>query len=458
MDPSDVDCRTSHKPPVDPSALKHRDLRQDEFWRGLPAFQEVDAKTFHSHIFQMRNSITSLGKLMRTLEDRVPQDFYQDLSQGLHQAPMSIRLSPYLLSLIDWENPYEDPIRKQFLPLGSQQLPDHPELHLDSLNEQGDAPVLGLTHRYPDRALFLALDTCPVYCRFCTRSYVVGLDTDEVEKVHLSVNLDRWEQVFAYIESRPELEDIVVSGGDVYQLRPDHLRLLGDRLLDIEHIRRFRFATKGPAVMPQRILTDVEWVDAVAAVVDRGRTLHKEVVVHTHFNHPNEITEVTREAMNVLMERGITVRNQSVLQRGVNDDSETMKLLVKRLSYINVQPYYVFFHDLVQGVEDLRTTLSTGLEIEKDVRGVTAGFNTPIFIVDTLGGGGKRDGHSYEYYDVETGVAVYQSPTVRPGEYFYYFDPIDCLDGAVQDRWADPIEREQMKEEALAAAKEAVGV
>ena len=286
----------------------------------------------------------------------------------------------------------------------------------------------------------------------------MGLDTDEVEKVHLSVNLDRWEQVFAYIESRPELEDIVVSGGDVYQLRPDHLRLLGDRLLDIEHIRRFRFATKGPAVMPQRILTDVEWVDAVAAVVDRGRTLHKEVVVHTHFNHPNEITEVTREAMNVLMERGITVRNQSVLQRGVNDDSETMKLLVKRLSYINVQPYYVFVHDLVQGVEDLRTTLSTGLEIEKNVRGVTAGFNTPIFIVDTLGGGGKRDSHSYEYYDAETGVAVYQSPTVRPGEYFFYFDPIDCLDEAVQDRWADPIERERMKEEALSAAREVVGI
>ncbi|MCZ6635358.1 MAG: KamA family radical SAM protein [bacterium] len=458
MDPSDVDCRTSHKPPVDPAALKHRDLRQDEFWRSLPAFQKVDSKTFHSHTFQMRNSITSVGKLMRTLEDRVPQDFYQDLNQGLHQAPMSIRLTPYLLSLIDWENPYEDPIRRQFLPLGSQQLPDHPELHLDSLNEQGDAPVPGLTHRYPDRALFLALDTCPVYCRFCTRSYAVGLDTDEVEKVHLSVNQDRWEQVFAYIESRPELEDIVVSGGDVYQLRPDHLRLLGDRLLDIDHIRRFRFATKGPAVMPQRILTDVEWVDAVAAVVDRGRTLHKEVVIHTHFNHPTEITEVTRQAMNVLMERGIPVRNQGVLQRGVNDDSETMKLLTKRLSYINVQPYYIFLHDLVQGVEDLRTTLSTGLEIEKDVRGVTAGFNTPIFIVDTLGGGGKRDAHSYEYYDPEIGIAIYQSPTVRPGEYFYYFDPIDCLDGAVQDRWADPIEREQMKEQALAAAKEAVGV
>ena len=179
MDPSDVDCRPSLKPPVDSASLMHRDLRRDEFWRAIPGYRDVDAGTFHSHTFQMRNSITSVGKLMRTLEDCVPQDFYQNLSQGLQQAPMSIRLSPYLLSLVDWENPYDDPIRRQFLPLGSQQLPDHPELHLDSLNEQGDAPVPGLTHRYPDRALFLALDTCPVYCRFCTRSYAVGVDTDQ---------------------------------------------------------------------------------------------------------------------------------------------------------------------------------------------------------------------------------------------------------------------------------------
>ena len=193
------------------------------------------------------------------------------------------------------------------------------------------------------------------------------------------------------------------------------------------NIRRIRFATKGPAVMPQKILTDDAWIDALTRVVEQGRKLHKEVVLHTHFNHPNEITGITRDAMNRLFERGITVRNQSVLQRGVNDTAETMKLLVKRLGHLNVHPYYVYVHDLVKGVEDLRTTLQTALDIEKHVRGSTAGFNTPTFVVDAPGGGGKRDAHSFEHYDRETGISVYAAPAVHPGELYLYFDPIDSL-------------------------------
>ena len=237
---------------------------------------------------------------------------------------MSVRVSPYLLALIDWSDPYRDPLRRQFIPLESRRLPDHPKLGLDSLGEQADAPVPGLTHRYNDKALFLPLDTCPVYCRFCTRSYAVGIDTEEVEKVQLNVNEERWRQAYAYIASRPELEDIVVSGGDAYNLRPEQLGTIGETLLRMPNIQRIRLATKGPAVMPQKILTDDEWIDAVTRTVELGRKLHKEVVIHTHFNHPNEITGITRDAMNRLFERGITVRNQSVLQRGVNDTPETI--------------------------------------------------------------------------------------------------------------------------------------
>ena len=260
----------------------------------------------------------------------------------------------------------------------------------------------GLTHRYPDKALFLPLDTCPVYCRFCTRSYAVGVDTEEVEKVNLKVSSERWARAFEYIASRPELEDIVISGGDAYQLRAQQIEEIGEALLAIPNVRRMRFATKGPAVMPQKLLTDDAWIDALTRVVEKGRKLHKEVVLHTHFNHPKEITGITERAMNKLIERGIIVRNQSVLQRGVNDTPETMTLLVKRLGHVNVHPYYVYVHDLVQGVEDLRTTLDTALYIEKHVRGSTAGFNTPTFVVDAPGGGGKRDAHSFEYYDRET--------------------------------------------------------
>ncbi|MEE2753271.1 MAG: KamA family radical SAM protein [Candidatus Latescibacterota bacterium] len=442
------------EPPCTECPEDHRLFRRDEFWRALPGYADVSSETFSSHLFQIRNSVTSVGKLMSVLGDRVSSGFCKDLTCGLANAPMSIRLSPYLLSLIDWDNPQDDPIRKQFLPLGSTSLSDHPELHLDSLHEQADSAVPGLTHRYPDRALFLTLDTCPVYCRFCTRSYAVGLDTEEVEKVHLNVNRERWDHAFEYIRVTSELEDIVISGGDTYNLRPEQITYIGESLLEIDHIRRMRFATKGPAVMPQKLLTDEAWREAFIGVVDKGREMNKEVVMHTHFNHPNEITGATQDAMDLLHSRGVTTRNQAVLQRGVNDQSGIMKLLVKRLSFLNIQPYYVFFHDLVAGVEDLRTTLQTGLDVEKCVRGVTSGYNTPVFVVDTLGGGGKRDAHSFEAYNKENGVAVYTSPTVRPGKYFYYYDPIDTLSEEAKLRWGDGRERERMKVDVL---EEAIG-
>ena len=319
------------KPPVDPSALAHKDLRRGPFWQKIPAYKAVDEKTFLDHAWQAKNSITKVSKLVETIQELVPAGFVEDLEGGMKRAPMSVRVSPYLVSLIDWEHPYEDPERTQFFPVASRLLADHPKLGLDSLHEQADAPVPGLTHRYQDKALFLPLDTCPVYCRFCTRSYAIGLDTDEVEKVHLRPNDERWKRAYQYIASRPELEDIVISGGDAYQLRAQHIEEIGEALLAIPNVRRMRFATKGPAVMPMKILTDDPWLDALTRVVEKGRKLHKDVVLHTHFNNAGEITGITEAAMGRLFERGIVVRNQSVLIRGVNDSVEAMTLLVKRL-------------------------------------------------------------------------------------------------------------------------------
>ncbi|MCS6915741.1 MAG: KamA family radical SAM protein [Myxococcales bacterium] len=440
------------KPAVDEAALTHRQLLDGPFWQRIPAYAEIDEATFLDHRWQAKHTITNIDKLLQAVRGLVSEDFLQDAAEGFRRAPMSVRVSPYLLSLIDWDDPYNDPLRLQFIPLGSRLLPDHPKLGLDSLAEMADAPVPGLTHRYVDKALFLPLDTCPVYCRFCTRSYAIGLDTPQVEKVTLHVNEERWQRAFAYIASRPELEDIVISGGDAYQLRPQQVRAIGETLLRMDNIRRLRYATKGPAVMPQKILTDQAWLDALTHVVEMGRRMHKEVVLHTHFNHPREITAITKRAMDLLMERGITVRNQSVLQRGVNDTPEVMTLLVRRLGYINVHPYYVYQHDLVKGVEDLRTTLQTALDLEKQVRGATAGFNTPTFVVDTPGGGGKRDAHSYEFYDRTTGISVYTSPAVKPGRFFYYFDPLHLLPEEGQRRWADPAQHEVMIEEARQGA------
>jgi lysine 2,3-aminomutase len=186
-------------------------------------------------------------------------------------------------------------------------------------------------------------------------------------------------------------------------------------------------------------------------VVELGRRLRKDVVVHTHFNHANEITGWTEEAMGRLTERGIHVRCQTVLQHGVNDTVAEMTLLVRRLSYVNVHPYYVYVHDMVPGVEDLRSPLHVAQTLERHVRGTTAGFNTPSFVLDAPGGGGKRDVHTADYYDRETGISVFTAPSVKPGKKFLFFDPVATLGEQARWRWTQCCERRAMITEALAS-------
>jgi lysine 2,3-aminomutase len=445
---------------VDPPAILHaapdagaghRELRSDEFWRAIPGYAAVTAAEFADPRWQQRHTVTNVRQLRETVGPLVPDEFYADVEAGIAHAPMALRISPYLLSLVDWTAPAADPIRTQFLPLRSLQQPDHPMLRFDSLNEREDSPVPGLTHRYPDKALFLPQPSCPVYCRFCTRSYAVGNDTEVIEKMKLTASAARWDEAFAYIASQPQLEDIVISGGDIYNLSAAHIETIGTRLLAMPNIRRIRYATKGLCVLPQKITGDSAWLDALTRVVEQGRRMHKDVVVHSHFNHANEITAFTAEAMGRLTERGIHVRCQTVLQRGVNDTPGAMTLLVRRLSYINVHPYYVYVHDMVPGVEDLRTPLHVAQTLERHVRGATAGFNTPAFVLDAPGGGGKRDVHSPDRYDRRTGISIFTAPSVKPGKQFLFFDPVASLDEEAQWRWTQPSHRRAMIDETLGA-------
>lgn len=441
------------KDPATPADLDHRDLDDSDFWRKIPAFRDVTREEFLDHRFQNKNSCRSVDELHELLRGLAPDSFLEDVSNGMRIAPMAMRISPYILSLIDWENPYQDPLRTQFIPVASTRRPDHPALTLDSLHEQHDSPTPGLVHRYRDKVLFLPLDVCPVYCRFCTRSYAIGTDTDQVDKVDYKPAVARWEKAFAYLASRPEIEDVVVSGGDTYMLPHKRVRYIGEMLLAIPHIRRIRFASKGPAVMPMKVLSDQKWTDTLVGLAEEGRRRHKEVVLHTHFNSANEVTGITRDAMNLLFERGVRVRNQSVIIRGVNDDIDDMIRLVRRLSHVNVQPYYVYQHDMVMGVDELRTTVGHTVEVERHVRGVTAGFNTPTFVCDAPGGGGKRDVHSYDHYDPVTGIAVYRSPSVDEEKAYLYYDPLDQLPEEGKERWADPTQHAGMVQEALEAAR-----
>lgn len=422
-------------------------------YKRFKVWEEVSEDDFGNHLWQDRNSISRMRQLEETLDGIVPPDVLQDIADGLTHVGMSIRLTPYIMSLIDWSHAATDPIRSQFLPMRSEQEPDHPCLTVDSLEEQDRSPVPSLVHRYPDKVLFLVTAVCPVYCQFCTRSYAIGQSTDLIQKEHVT-STKNWPAVLEYIRSTPQIEDVVVSGGDLARLKPDKVRELGHALLDIEHVRRFRFATKALAVEPMKFLSDHEWFDAVTEVVERGRSMFKDVVIHTHFNHPDEVTPLVEQAMRRLHSRGVFVRNQAVLLRGVNDDAETMRSLIKKLGRVNVHPYYVYLCDMVKGTEHFRLPIATAQRIEKEVRGATAGFNTPLFIADTPIG--KRDVHSSEFFDAEYGVSAFVSPNVNSNRLGYYFDPLRSLDAADQAAWRMEGARERilasLTEPALARA------
>lgn len=433
----------------------HRSFEEGAFWQILSSYEKLSADEFLSYRFQIKNTLSNstpiaTQKLLAFVSEHAGETFAQDVAAGLRQAPMTVQITPYTLSRMDWKNPYTCPIRTQFLPLGSRLHVDHPMLTLDSLGEKADSPVPGLVHRYYDRVLFLPQSTCPVYCRFCTRSYAIGQDTQQVVKYKLEATPAAWKKAFEYIASHPTVEDVVLSGGDFYNVAPPHVQYIGEALLNIEHVKRIRIATKGLAVNPSRIMYDPAWTQAVLNVANQARSRFKQVFIHTHINSPQEITWVTRDALRVFAENGVVVRNQSVLLRGVNDTLEKMSLLVKRLSAISIQPYYVYQHDLVQGVEDLRTSLATTLQLEKQLRGITAGFNTPTFVVDAPGGGGKRVAWSYDYYDRTTGISIFSAPSVKPGKHFFYFDPLHTLEPEIQAKWLDPDGQSAMYAQALA--------
>lgn len=403
-----------------------------EDWRKFRTWKDVSREEFESAMWQDRNSITQVGQLQATLDGVVRADLFQEIEAGLRKVGMSIRVNPYIVGLIDWSQAECDPIRRQFLPMESELEADHPCLVVDSLHEQDHSPVQSLVHRYPDKVLFLVTAVCPVYCQYCTRSYAVGLDTPLVQKEHVT-SAKNWAAALDYIRSHPQIEDIVVSGGDLSRLKAAHVRELGNALLDIDHVRRIRFATKAVSVQPMKFISDEEWTGAVLQVIERGRALFKDVCIHTHFNHPNEVTPMVERAMRLLHSRGVTVRNQTVLLRGVNDDVATLRTLIKRLSAVNIHPYYVYLCDMVKGSEHFRVALKKAQQLEKEVRGITAGFNTPLFIVDTPAG--KRDVHSVEFYNGTYGVSSFVAPVVAPGRLFQYFDPLRSLPLAGRVAW-----------------------
>ncbi|CAN5548497.1 lysine 2,3-aminomutase [soil metagenome] len=276
------------------------------------------------------------------------------------------RINPYYLSLIQYPG---DPIWKQVVP-DAIELDDidAPE---DPLNEDEMSPVPNITHRYPDRALFLVTSQCGIYCRFCTRKRKVG-DSSKISMKGL-------EAAFNYLEEHTEISDVILSGGDPLMLTDTMLEKILIRLREIKHIQVIRLGTKMPCVLPQRITPEL---------CNMLKKYHP-IYVNTHFNHPWELTPESKKATGMLADAGIPVGNQCVLMKGVNDDKEVMRTLMKGLLAMRVRPYYIYQADLTKGANHFRTPIKKGLEIMDYLRGHISGLAVPQYVIDAPGGGGK---------------------------------------------------------------------
>ena len=308
-------------------------------------------------------SIRSLEQLV----DRFGPEHFPDLHR-LTQAidNFEFRISPPMADLIQEPG---DPIWRQY-------VPDEAELEvvhgmMDSLNEDADSPVPNITHRYPDRALFLVSPVCASYCRFCTRRRKVG-DPEKISMLQL-------ESAFQYLEEHEEIRDVILSGGDPLLLSDRRLDLILSRLRQISHLEVIRIGSRIPCHLPERITPEL------CNVLQK----HHPLYINTHFNHPAELTPEAVKGLGMLANAGVPLGCQTVLLSGVNDDVEVMRELMQKLLAARTRPYYIYMCDNVAGVEHFKTTVEKGLEIIDGLRGWTSGLAVPHFVIDAPGGGGK---------------------------------------------------------------------
>lgn len=321
---------------------------------------------------QWRDWRWQLAHRLRTVEDfarviHLTPEEVEGLSAPGH---FHVEVTPYFASLMDPEDPH-CPIRRQVVPT-SQELVPFDEAVADSLNEDAHSPVPGLVHRYPDRVLMLTTTVCASYCRFCTRSRLVG-------KTRQQFNSEIYEQQIAYIAAHPEVRDVLLSGGDALMLATSVLESLLQRLRAIPHVEVIRLGTRVPVFLPQRITPEL------TAMLSKYHPLWMNI----HFNHPKEITPEVERALALLANAGVPLGSQTVLLAGVNDCPNIIKALTHKLVRNRVRPYYLYQCDLVPGAGHFRTPVAKGIEIMENLRGHTSGYAIPTYVIDAPAGGGK---------------------------------------------------------------------
>ena len=337
--------------------------RSDLFRKAF--YPDVSAAEWKNWRWQLSNRLTTPEQIGRLF------DLSADEREALRQTDaFPTAITPYYASLLA-----DSPLRKTMLPSLKEKSVCAGETD-DPLGEEPCMVAPGLVHRYPDRVLFLTTQYCSAYCRYCTRSRLVGR--------HAATSDDggmkrRWEKAFEYIRNHPEVRDVLVSGGDPLTMSDETLDYLLKSLRDIKHVEMIRIGSKVPAVLPMRI------TPALMKVVRR----YHPVFFSLHFTHPDEMTPETVRACERIADAGIPAGSQTVLLKGVNDDAETLKKLMHELLKARVRPYYLFQCDPIAGSMHFRVPVSRGIELINALRGHTSGYAVPTYAIDIPGGGGK---------------------------------------------------------------------
>lgn len=330
-----------------------------------PIYADIPDDKWNNWRWQLSNRINSVEEFEKVLH-------LSDSERKALQASNLFRvdITPYFISLIDPDDP-NDPVRKQIVPTDKELVPFTAMME-DSLAEDRHSPVPGLVHRYPDRVLMLVTTQCASYCRYCTRSRIVGDPSATFSRAEFELQLE-------YLKRTPQVRDVLLSGGDPLVLAPKILDEILGRLREIEHIEIVRIGTRVPVFMPMRITDDL------CEMLQKYHPLWMNI----HVNHPHEITQELAHATDLLTRAGIPLGNQAVLLAGVNDNVHIQRQLVQDLVRIRVRPYYLYQCDLVEGAGHFRTPVAKGIEIMEGLRGHTSGYAVHQYIIDAPGGGGK---------------------------------------------------------------------
>jgi len=298
----------------------------------------------------------------------VAPDRLDEIRQVAEQ--FSVAVTDEMAALIDPGDP-NDPIAAQFVPSAAELVTTAEEL-ADPIGDALWSPTPGIVHRYPDRVLLKPTLLCPVYCRFCFRREAVGKKPAMLPPAAL-------ETAYDYIRRRPEIWEVIVTGGDPFVLGPRRLADIVRALDAIPHLGVIRFHTRVPIVEPRRVTAAL--VAALAA--------EKAVWVVVHANHPRELTPAAKEAVSRLVRAGVPVLSQTVLLRGVNDDAAVLEALFRGLVAMRVKPYYLHHADLARGTAHFRTGIATGQRLVRSLRGRVSGLCQPTYVLDIPGGYGK---------------------------------------------------------------------